>query len=62
MDTAEQLEQCVALIAHPDNLIQTIVFSLFFVASTVFAFMKKSMPEFASKIAKGIVNAVGKKK
>lgn len=58
---SSQLDACVSLIAHPDNLVTTIAFGAYFILSTVFVFINKSMPVFVKDLTKGIVNALGKK-
>ena len=62
LTSADQIQACVALIADPENWLKTAAYGGGFVLFTIFALVKKSLPQFVIDIAKGIINAIPKKK
>lgn len=60
---SEELTKCVEIFTSTDgNYLQLGVYAGFFILTTVFAFMKKSLPSFVKDLATAAVGAVSKKK
>jgi len=61
LTNAEMVQSCVDLIANPNNWLNTAVYGGGFLVLTVFALLKKSLPQFVAEMLKGILNAVKRK-
>lgn len=57
----EELQKCSEVFTNSENYFQLGAYAAFFITTTVFAFMKKSIPSVVKSLLEAVVKTFGKK-